>query len=161
MTIETDAKKKKKKKKNETGEKIPYLFRISWKFPSKSWSNLLDCPFGSFNQVVNNFLAFPSLFLQCTFWPVSIKAEFGDRPLAWKPCLVLLDEFVNLGCKEHHLSCIHRVSWSKYGVNSWSFMILQFFLQFLYFSMKFLFQSFLKISQNLLVFWKTLWQHVL
>ena len=66
--------------------KIPYLFRISWKFLSQSCLSLLDSPYGSFSQVTGQFvLAFPSLFLQCsTFWPVSIETEFDDQSLAWK-----------------------------------------------------------------------------
>ena len=44
--------------KNETGKKIPHLFRISWNLLSKSWSNLLDSPYGSFSQVMEQL-----------FWP--------------------------------------------------------------------------------------------
>ena len=78
----------------------------------------------------------------------------GEEVNWYKNCVQYLVYFVTLGCMEHHLSCTHRVFFSsEYGVK---FLVVPdffffFFYNFCIFS-KFLFQTILKISQNLLVF---------
>ena len=75
-------------------------------FPSKSWSNLLDGPCGSFNGT--HFLSFLSPFLPCASWPVSIEAEFDDQTLSRKCSFKMVQNcsmgpmfggFVTLGCE--------------------------------------------------------------
>ena len=96
--LKTDA-----KKKLHICSEFPEIYH------SKSWSNLLDSPYvvASYGTIC---LALSCVFLQCTFWPVSIKAYVVWRSTTclkmllrscWTvQCLVFLDEFVTLGCKE-------------------------------------------------------------
>ena len=77
-------------KKNETGKKIPYLFRISWNFLSKSWSNRLDGPCGSFSQVMKQFFG-----LSKPISPMYFLTGF-HRNWVWRPttCLKMLLKMV-------------------------------------------------------------------
>ena len=113
-------------KKKWDWEKIPYLFRISWKFLSKSWSNCLDGPCGWFSQVMEPFFGLskpisPTYFLigshrNWVWWPTTclkmllkiVQNCFNSLYFWW-----FLEGFVTLGCKEQHLSCTHL---SEYGV---------------------------------------------
>ena len=152
-------------------KKIPYLFRISWKFSiSKSCSNLLNSSYGIIQSSYGTiFSAFPSLFLQCTFltgfyrswvyWPticlkmlLKMVQNCSMRPYVWRFRMVLLP------WDARNTICLALIEYFSQNMVISDFAT--FFLQFLYFS-KFLFQTFFKISQNLLVFLKKLWKHVL
>ena len=76
--------------KNETGKKIPYLFRISWKFRSKSWSNCLDGPCGSFSQVMEQFFGF-SKPISPTYFLTGFHQNWVWRPAT---CLKMLLKMV-------------------------------------------------------------------
>ena len=144
---------------NQT-DKMPHLFRISSKFLNKSWSHLLDTPLCIIQSsyLWNNSLAFPSLLVQCTgfdrrrvWWPntcclkwsknCSMGLMFGGFWMVLLPldarntiCLELIGYF----SQNKELIPTYSRSWFR------NFVLI-------YIS-QFLFQTFLKISQSLLVF---------
>ena len=152
------------------GKIIPYLFGISWIFPSKSWANLLDWTYGSFSQVMEQFFGLSKpISPMYTFWPVSIETELDDQPLAWKCCIQMVQN-----CSMGPMFGVF-VGWFCYpGMQETPFVLhskgnqnvgfipgCSWFCIFLIFHEIF-FQTFLKISQSLLVFRrKLLWKHVL
>ena len=151
-------------KKNETGKNFPSFFKISWKFPSQSWSNLLDSSYGSFSQVMEQlFSAFPSLFLKRVLfdWFPS-KPSLRTKHLPGKCCFKMVQN-----CSMFGVFWMILLPWD--ARNAICLALIGYFSQdmgfipgrsrfrncFYNFS-KFLFQTFLTISQNLLVFWKKL-----
>ena len=73
--------------------------------------------FWRFQAYLSNglFNRFPSKLSLMTNHLLENVAQNGTKlfngPYIWW----FLDDFVTLGCKEHHLSCTHRVFWSEYG----------------------------------------------
>ena len=64
------------------------MLRISWNFQSKSWSNPLDSPHGSFSQVTEHFSCpFQAYFSNVLFDRFPSKLSLTTKPLAWKCCL--------------------------------------------------------------------------
>ena len=158
--------------KNETGKKLHVCSEFLENFKANRGQTFLIVPMDHSVKLLNNFFsAFPSLFLQCTFWPVSVEAEFDDQPLAWKCCLkwyktvqwalclVFLDDF-DLPWDARNTICLALIGYfsQNMGLIPGRFWFPHFFF---YNFLKFWFQTFLRISQDLLVFWKKLWKHIL
>ena len=151
------------------GKKYNICSEFPGNFLSKSWSNLLDIsPYGSFSQVMEQFFGL--------FMPISpMFGRFRSQlSLTTNP---LLENVASNGTKLFNgpdVWCFWMVllPWDAknticlaligYLVRIWGWFLVvpdfAIFSQFLYFS-KFLFQTFLKISQKQLVVWKKLWKH--
>ena len=149
-----------KKKKMRLGKKIPYLFRISWKFLSKSWSNRLDGPCGSFSQVMEQFSGL-SKPISPTYFLIGFHRNWVWRPTT---CLKMLLKMVQncsiapifdgfwrvlLPWDARNNICLALIC-QNMGFIPGRFWLCNFCV------FRFLFQTFLKISQHLLVFWKKL-----
>ena len=111
-----------------------FVIGISW---NKLWPNLFDSLVnGSFSQVMVYSTKFtPSLFLQCI-------SSCGQKNARWAFVCCLWKILLPLDAKKTTISLL----WYFKSFNFWSLLILWIFGNFL-------FQIFLEISQELLVFW--------